>query len=555
MSTSAITSNAGQAAISAMKTGSGIDIQSLATDLTNATKAASQSSIDTRRAAAQAQISSVAKVMSAVDLFLTSLKEVGDATTFQREAYSGDTAKVAVANTSDAPPADFSASVEVTQLARTASVLFASVSSLDDSLLGADGLDRTLTFTEGTSASPGSVIGTAITIDSSTTLLSLRDQINSISGLSAVIVNAGSASSPQYRLSVKGGSGADETFFATVANSDASTLASDGLQSPTATAGLDATITVDGLSVSSSSNTFDSVIEGISLTVSALTSGTAVTIGSRTNSDALTTAAATIVSGFNIVLDTIKAESVYDLDPKKRGGLSNNSATTSLLNQLRRFTTQPVAGYSSTSYTMAEIGIKTNRDGKLSLDTTRFAALLKSDPGMVEAVLASKRSVADARLTVAAVTDDTEPGIYEIAKTASGWTIGGTAATLTGTRLVAASGSTQDGLTIIIPTAVQTLASVGYSTEVSYSAGMLERFTDMLGDLKDSQSSLSRLSSNSTQAVSKLDTEQQKLDERADQIKARYLKQFAAMDGLVGRGKSTQDSLTNFMTAWSNSLK
>jgi flagellar hook-associated protein 2 len=204
---------------------------------------------------------------------------------------------------------------------------------------------------------------------------------------------------------------------------------------------------------------------------------------------------------------------------------------------------------------MAEIGIKTNRDGKLSLDTTRFAALLKSDPGMVEAVLASKRSVADARLTVAAVTDDTEPGIYEIAKTASGWTIGGTAATLTGTRLVAASGSTQDGLTIIIPTAVQTLASVGYSTEVSYSAGMLERFTDMLGDLKDSQSSLSRLSSNSTQAVSKLDTEQQKLDERADQIKARYLKQFAAMDGLVGRGKSTQDSLTNFMTAWSNSLK
>ena len=68
MSTSAITSNAGQAAISAMKTGSGIDIQSLATDLTNATKAASQSSIDTRRAAAQAQISSVAKVMSAVDL-------------------------------------------------------------------------------------------------------------------------------------------------------------------------------------------------------------------------------------------------------------------------------------------------------------------------------------------------------------------------------------------------------------------------------------------------------------------------------------------------------
>jgi flagellar hook-associated protein 2 len=557
MSTSSITSNAGQAAISALKTGSGIDIQTLATDLTNATKASSQSAIDNRKKAAEAQISSVAKVMNAVDTFLSSLNEIGDAASFQRQPFSSDATRISVDTTAEALPPDFTSSIEVVRLAREPSVRFASASSLDGALIGADGKSRTLTFAKGTSASPGAALG-AITIDASTTLTSLRDQINGIAGLSAVIVNGGTAASPQYTLSVKGASGAENSFFATVENADASTLAADGLQSSdaTITSGLDAEIRIDGLTVTSATNTFSSALQGIAMTVSGLTNGTTVSVGARTNTGALTTAAATVVSGFNMMLETVKAESAFDPDPTKRGGLSNNSAASSLLAQLRRFTTQPISGYADRSYTMAEIGIKTNRDGTLTLDSTAFAAVLRRDPGRVEAVLASKRSVADGRLSVLATSRETATGTHQLVKTgASTWTINGTAATLSGTTLTASSSSTETGLEITIPTAVLNAVPVGYATRISYSRGMLERVSTMLADLKDSQSSFGRITTNSKTALSKLETEQEQLDDRMAQLKARYLKQFAAMDSLVGQGRTTQDSLTNFMTSWSNSLK
>lgn len=557
MSTSSITSNAGQAAISALKTGSGIDIQTLATDLTNATKASSQTAIDNRKKAAEAQISSVAKVMNAVDTFLSSLKEIGDAASFQRQPFSADTTKITVDTTAEALPPDFASSVEVVRLAREPSVRFASSSSLDGTLVGADGLSRTLTFKKGTEASPGATLG-SITIDASTTLTSLRDQINGISGLSAVIVNGGTAASPQYTLSVKGASGAANSFFASVANADGSPLAADGLQSAdaTVTSGLDAEIRIDGLTVTSATNTFSSALQGVSMTVSGVTNGSTVTVGARTNTESLTTAAATVVSGFNMMLETLKTESAFDADPTKRGGLSNNSAASSLLAQLRRFTTQPIAGYADRAYTMAEIGIKTNRDGSLTLDTTAFAAVLRKDPGRVEAVLASKRSVADGRLSVLNATRDTATGVHELKKTgASSWTINGTAATLSGTTLTASTGSAEKGLEITVPTAVLGAVPVGYTTKVSYSRGMLERVSDMLSDLKDSQSAFGRITTNSKAALSKLETEQQQLDDRMTQLKARYLKQFATMDSLVGQGRTTQDSLTNFMTSWSNSLK
>jgi flagellar hook-associated protein 2 len=563
MSTSSITSSAGQAAITALRSGSGIDVQTLATDLTNASKAGAQKALDDRRKSAEAQISSVAKVMNAADTFRSGLVALGDVTALQRAPFSSDASKVSVESSTGRLPPAFSASLEVTQLAREPSIRFAPVASLDTGLLGADGKSRTITFVKAThDAVSDTVTKTAgqteigsVTIDASTTLASLRDQINAVPGLSAVIVNGGASG---YHLSVKGPSGAANTFLAEVANTDASALAGDGIAAPTGTAvthGRDALITIDGIPATSSTNRFDDAVEGMKIGVGALTGGAPVTIGARTNSEALTTATATIVSGFNTMLETVKTESAFNADPAKRGGLSNNSAVSALLSQLRRFTTQPVAGTDGKSYTLAEIGVKTNRDGTLSLDPVRFASVLNSDPARVETVLGSMRSVSDGRLSVLGATRETAAGLHEIKRTATGWTINDTAAVLTGTTLAAASGSAEQGLQIVLPTAVQTGAATGWTARVSYSRGMVERFSDMLADLKDTQSAFGRLTASSKVALGKLETEQQALDDGMDRLKARYLKQFAAMDGLVGRGKSTQDSLTNFMTAWSNSLK
>jgi flagellar capping protein FliD len=53
----------------------------------------------------------------------------------------------------------------------------------------------------------------------------------------------------------------------------------------------------------------------------------------------------------------------------------------------------------------------------------------------------------------------------------------------------------------------------------------------------------------------KIETEVTKLDDAMTALQAKYLKQFSAMQSAVLSAKSTQDSLTQSMSAWTAGLK
>lgn len=119
---------------------------------------------------------------------------------------------------------------------------------------------------------------------------------------------------------------------------------------------------MDSLTATSSSNVFTNVIPDVQITVAGLTQDSAgnskpVTISSSINTQALTIAAATLVTGFNSLIQSIEAESTYNSDPIKSGSLSNNSVVRDLINQLRDFTTAPIVGYSSTPHYLSEISV------------------------------------------------------------------------------------------------------------------------------------------------------------------------------------------------------
>ena len=77
----------------------------------------------------------------------------------------------------------------------------------------------------------------------------------------------------------------------------------------------------------------------------------------------------------------------------------------------------------------------------------------------------------------------------------------------------------------------------------------------MIADATGTSSSLQSLSNTDTKNLSDLDQKQTDLDARMETIRLRYLDQFTRVQTLLTQAKSTQSSLTDFQTAWSNSLK
>jgi flagellar hook-associated protein 2 len=475
-----------------------------------------------------------------------------------------------MAFTGKSAPSTFSGNVQVNSLSTASKALFPPMTSLNTTLLGTDaGRSFNLSWTNGAGATQKSSIDLA----KFNTLPTLRDEINKITGFSATILKGGTVAAPQYYLSVQHGSGASSAFTSTVTVNDSlghplldgagqpmlasgngfTANASDGYQT---VAGTDASITIDGVSVTSATNNFDSVLPGVSITAVASTGGSSVALGSQVNGDGLTNAMATLVSGFNTMITNIKAETIYDPNPAKKGGLANDSSASRLLDELRRFTTQSISGYDGKSHTLAELGVSTNKDGTLSVDNVAFAKVLRATPEVAEAVLASKRSIDDSRLSLNSVSKTAQPGLYAIAKKdASTWTINGEAATLANGLLTASKGTTADGIVITLPSNVSGSAVVGYSTNLNFSKGLVERFSDMLANVQSSSSPLQSASKNATTQLDAIATKQSDLDEKMAKIQQNYVTQFASMQAILNGNQSTQTSLTSFMTAWTNGLK
>ena len=62
--------------------------------------------------------------------------------------------------------------------------------------------------------------------------------------------------------------------------------------------------------------------------------------------------------------------------------------------QVRKLISSPVAGVNGNYTTLASLGITTQADGKLKLDTVRFNAALAANPGAVSDIFTSSNGVA-----------------------------------------------------------------------------------------------------------------------------------------------------------------
>jgi flagellar hook-associated protein 2 len=139
----------------------------------------------------------------------------------------------------------------------------------------------------------------------------------------------------------------------------------------------DATATINGLSITSDSNTLSGVIDGVTLTLKQPTL-TAVEVTVAPDNAAMRKAVDDFTKAFNDLNGYITEQTKYDPEKRVAGKLQGESATRTLQSQLRSMT-QAVSGASATFSTLSTLGIEIQRDGGLKVNDTRFNAAL-ADP-------------------------------------------------------------------------------------------------------------------------------------------------------------------------------
>lgn len=132
--------------------------------------------------------------------------------------------------------------------------------------------------------------------------------------------------------------------------------------------------TINGLAVTSSTNTFTDAIEGVSLNVAKVTTAP-VSIQVGPSNDAFKKAITDFVKAYNDINTYLTAQTKYDPDTKTAATLQGDGATLSLQRQLRSAITLP-SGASTTFQTFSDLGIQVQSGGALLVNDAKLTAAL-----------------------------------------------------------------------------------------------------------------------------------------------------------------------------------
>jgi len=260
----------------------------------------------------------------------------------------------------------------------------------------------------------GSSASATVTINSTNnTLDGLRLAVNNLGlDVKASFLNDGDTTNP-YRLLI---SGTQTGSSGTVTMSHATTQTpfsggSAGVSFETTQTARDASLLLDGVSITKSSNTVTDVISGAALKLQSAGSGT---ISLSTDTEAITTKVSDFVDEFNDISLFLSEQLALDSETEETGVLFGNFAVQNLQQILRSSISSKVTGISGDYTYLSQIGITTQSDGTIILDTDDFSDALVGDIENVSQLFSSNGSVTNSSVAYVGFTSDTEPGYYDI---------------------------------------------------------------------------------------------------------------------------------------------
>ena len=541
--------------LSKIGVGSGLNTTELIQALVEADTVAASENLNNLEENAKAKISAFSILKSNLKDFKDIVKEIQSQ---QQYGFIGQTSDATVATltaTGSKAGSTINSSVTVSTLASSHSLTGPTYSS-PTATVGA----RTLTINFGTwSADPTAGGGQSftsngqdqiqVTTSSSATLVDLRDLINTTvtdsdndgqKDVNASIIYDGT----NYMLMLKSQSGA--SYEMKVSDSNASPAyaydATDGAQLTQRVAGTDSAFTVDGISMTRSSNSVDDLFDGFTLDLKK-TSGTAIRVSSEVDLSSVQTLVEGYVGTYNEVMESLKAMGANDqVDPENDGALIGDSTLREIMRELREMSSTAIGGYDGGPYYLSYLGVATERDGSLSFDRTKLETQFKSKPETVRAFFTNNYATSNSNITIKAFDFvNTQPGSYAFSTDGSTHTIGGVSATKSGDTYSVASGNPK-GLTIEVEN-----GSGVTSGTIYYGKSFLNLLTEKLDTYLKFNSIIDTRMTNLNDTLRTVSDKRIALEGRIQKLTERYALQYSSMESTIAQFQETGNMLTSML--------
>ena len=220
-----------------------------------------------------------------------------------------------------------------------------------------------------------------ITIDAAhNTLAGIKDAINaSNSGVTASIINDGNGN---YLSLASTNTGAKNAMRIST-DPALGALAYDGSAGSAMTqsvAAKDAVIVVDNVTITKPSNTITDAIEGVTLTLTKPTAaGVTTNLTLSKDTSTVKTNIEAFVKAYNDASKAMVDLTAYDATTGKGAVLNGDGTVRTIQTQLRALMGSAVAGAAAGGATLPDIGITTQRDGTIAIDSNKLDKAL-ADP-------------------------------------------------------------------------------------------------------------------------------------------------------------------------------
>ena len=477
MATSATTSAA--STISALGAGSGVDVKALAQSLVDAEKSPRKAAIDAKIKKSESGISGYGAIKFVLNDLKTAFSNLKDLSDFSTMTVN-NSQSTAFSVTTNAKALAGSHTVSVSSLAAPQRNLSAGFADTTTQLTPTTGFSFTLK-----QGPAGSQTTSTINIGAGDTSLDgIVSTINAYKlGITAQVVNTGSGTEP-YKIMLTSATGTANQFTLTTdAGPQASTLFGT-TQTPLAPiqSANNATATIDGIDITSSTNRIEGVIAGVTFDLTSKTndklsnSGAAATVNLtrdatsvKANLEALVKAYNDANSMLNVVSDPKSTVETYGAT------LVGNSTVSTVRSQMRAMITSDSPNATDGINAFRDLGITLDRNGELQLDAAKLDTVLQTKfDSMVTMLTANRESLSP----------------------------------------------------------LSTLSAGASGTAV-------KKLTELL----DTTGALTAQSNNLTKKIDDYKLELTKLEDRMTTLLERYNKQFGAMETMVGQSKSLQTSL------------
>lgn len=214
---------------------------------------------------------------------------------------------------------------------------------------------------------------TTIAVSSGDTLASVASRINS-AGLNV-------------SASVTTDSNGAHLSLAATNSATLSTVGDPAFAPTRASQAVNASLTVDGVPISSATNTVAGAANGLTLNLSGTTS-TPASLSVLADQSQISTAVSSFVNDYNSALSLVNSQFTYDSTSGSQGVLSGDatlrSLQSSLMSAISYNAPNSTSGAAAINPTLASLGISMNDDGSLSLNSDTLSQAVSSNSAAVQ---------------------------------------------------------------------------------------------------------------------------------------------------------------------------